>query len=153
MAASSLVYKHVARPNRSLSLRGMIVAFACLAVLPLAVAFACSLAGAWMVLPFAGLELLGVAYAFYLIHRHAEDYESITITGDRLAIEQRIHDKISQVAFHRCWAQVVLREGPGGERRLWLRSHGKAVEIGRHINNEQRQQLARQLQQRTGAGY
>jgi uncharacterized membrane protein len=131
----------------------MIKVLACLAVLPLIIAFACSLAGAWMVLPFAGLELLGVAYAFYLIHCHAGDYESITITGDSVAIEQRSYKNISQVVFHRCWAKIVLRDCPGGEQRLWLRSHGKEVEIGRYMNNEERLFLARQLQQLTGAGY
>lgn len=153
MAASIVDYKHVARPNCSLSPRGMTIVLTCIAVLPLTVAFACSLAGAWMVLPFAGLELLGVAYAFYLIHCHAGDYESITITGDDLAIEQRNYKNIRQVVLHRYWARIVLRECPGGEQRLWLRSHGKEVEIGRYINNEQRLSLARQLQQRTGAGY
>lgn len=153
MAASIVDYEFITRPNCSLSRSGAVRVIGCLAAFSLSIALAFALAGAWMVLPFAGLELLALAYAFYLIRCHAGDYESITISGDRLAVEKHDYKNTSQVVFHRYWAQIVLRDAPGGEQRLWLRSHGKEVEIGRYMNNEQRLVLARQLQQRTGAGY
>jgi uncharacterized membrane protein len=153
MSASVVDYKVVARPNCSLSPKGMLRVVAALAFLPLSVAVGFGMAGAWLVFPFAGLELLAVAYAFYFIYRHAGDYESITIDGERIAIEQHSYKNSYQVVFHRYWAQVVLREVPGGEQRLWLRSHGKEVEVGRYMNNEQRLALAQQLQKRTGAVY
>jgi len=40
-----------------------------------------------MILPFAGLEMLGLLLAFYWVDRHAEDYERIAIAGDRLKVE------------------------------------------------------------------
>lgn len=153
MAASGVVYKVTARPNRSLPSSGKVKLLAWLATPPLIISIAFSLAGAWMVFPFAGLELLALAYAFYIIHCHAEDYESITIDGDRLGVEQRNVHRVHQTEFHRYWVQVVLRRSPYGEQRLWLRSHGKEVEVGRYINNEQRLALAQQLQKRTGAFY
>jgi uncharacterized membrane protein len=151
MATSIVDYKIVARPNCSLSPHEMLKIVAILAFFSLLVASAFWFAGAWMVFPFAGLELLALAYAFYFIHCHADDYESITITGDRLAIEQQHHKNIREVVFHRYWAQVVLRRTPGGEHRLWLRSHGREVEVGRFMTNRQRLVVARQLQMRTGA--
>lgn len=150
MAASVVDYKVVARPNCSISPAGMVKVVAVLAVLSLSIASAFALAGAWMVFPFAGLELLAIACAFYVVHRHAGDYESISIHGDRLAIEKRHYNNISQVVFHRYWAQVVLRPAPCGDQRLWLRSHGKEVEVGCYMNNEQRLALAKQLKKRTG---
>ena len=151
MATSIVDYKIVARPNCSLSPQEMAKIVALLAFFSLSIAIAFSLAGAWMVFPFAGLELLALAYAFYFINSHADDYESITISGDRLAIEKHQHKSTSQVVFHRYWAQVVLRQTPSGEHRLWLRSHGKEVEVGHFMNNRQRLALAQQLQMRTGA--
>ena len=151
MATSIVDYKIVARPNNSLSPQKTVKLVALLALFSLTVAIAFGFAGAWMVFPFAGLELLALAYAFYFIHCHADDYESITIAGDRLAIEKHHYKKTSQVVFHRYWARVVLRETPSGEHRLWLRSHGKEVEVGHFMNNRQRLALARQLQMRTGA--
>lgn len=151
MATSIVDYKIVARPNCALSPREMAKIVAILALFSLSVAIAFGFAGAWLVFPFAGMELLALAYAFYIIRIHADDYESITIEGDRLAIEQHHHNNTSQVVFHRYWAQVVLRQMPGGEHRLWLRSHGKEVEVGRFMNDRQKLALAQQLQMRTGA--
>ena len=151
MASSLVDYRIIARPNCSLSPKGRVGVVALIASFSLAVAVGFSLAGAWLVLPFAGLELLAVACAFYYINCHAEDYESITIDGDRLALEKRDYKNTSQIVFHRYWARVLLRELPGGEQSLLLRSHGKEVEFGRHfMNNDQRLALALQLKKRIG---
>ena len=149
MAASVVDYEFIARPNCSLSRNGMVAA--CLAALSLSIAIAFGMAGAWMVFPFAGLESMALAYAFYMIHRHVGDYESITIVGDRLAVEKHDYKETSQVVFHRYWARAILCGAKGGEQRLWLRSHGREVEFGHYMSSEQRQSLARQLQERTGA--
>jgi uncharacterized membrane protein len=141
----------VARPNKSLSATGMIKVVAIIASISLIIAIGFGLLGAWLVLPFAGLEVLALAYAFYYINCHASDYESITIDGDRLAVEKRSYKKTSQVVFNRYWARVLLRELPSGDQSLLLRSHGKEVEFGRHfLNNEQRLALAQQLKARVG---
>lgn len=153
MAVSGVDYKFTARPNCSLPPSGKFRLVVLLATPPLTISIAFSLAGAWMVFPFAGLELLALAYAFYIIHCHAADYESITINGERLTVEKRDVDHVSQAEFHRYWVHVVLRMAPDGEQRLWLRSHGREVEVGRYMNNEQRLALAQQLQKRTGAFY
>lgn len=150
MAASVVDYKFIARPNCSLSSKGMATVVIVLACLSLTVALAFALAGAWLVFPFAGLEIAAVAYAFYVNHCHAEDYESITIEGDQLAIEKHYHRSTTRAVFHRYWARIFLRKDPGGNQRLWLRSHGKEVEVGRFMNSEQCLALAQQLQQRTG---
>lgn len=148
---SSEGYQIIARPNCSLSRSDMIKVVALIASFSLVVAVAFSIAGAWLVLPFAGLELLALAFAFYVIHCHAGDYESITITGDRLAVETRDYKKTSQVVFHRYWARVLLRDLPSGDQSLLLRSHGKEIEFGRrYLNNNQRLELARQLKKHVG---
>ena len=95
MATSIVDYKIVARPNCALSPREMAKIVAILALFSLSVAIAFGFAGAWLVFPFAGMELLALAYAFYIIRIHADDYESITIEGDRLAIEQHHHNNTS----------------------------------------------------------
>ena len=151
MASSVVDYRIIARPNCSLSRKGRIGVVALIASFSLAVAIGFSLIGAWLVLPFAGLELVAVAYAFYYINCHAADYESITIEGDQLAVEKRDYKNTSQIVFHRYWARVLLRQLPSGDQSLLLRSHGKEVEFGRHfMNNDQRLALAQQLKRRVG---
>lgn len=139
------------RPNCSLTPTGRVKVFAVLAGFSLMVAFGFTLAGAWLVFPFAGLELIALGYAFLYVGRHAEDYESITVAGDKLIVMRHTRTGVCRLEFQRYWVQVVLRGMRNGEVQTWLRSHGKEVEVGRYMNAEQRQTLARQLRQHTGA--
>jgi uncharacterized membrane protein len=152
-AANGMDFSITARPNCSLTPDQKLWVFAAIASFSLIVATGFSLAGAWLVFPFAGLELLVLGIAFYVIHCHSGDYESIIIAGDDLAVEKRDYKKTSRVVLHRYWARVIVRDTPSGEHRLWLRSHGKEVEFGRYLNNDARLILASQLRQRTGAIY
>jgi uncharacterized membrane protein len=144
-------YKIVARPNCSISARGMKFVVAIVAFISFSIGLSFSLMGAWLILPFAGLEVIAIAYAFYYVNCRAGDYESITIEGDDIEIEKRNYNNTSHTVFNRYWARVILRDLPCGDQSLWLRSHGKEVEFGRRfMNNDQRLALARQLKQRIG---
>ncbi len=143
-------YQIISKPNCSLTPSGRLRLVLFLSVIPLSIAIAFAIAGIWIVLPFAGLELSALAYAFYYINCHAEDYESITIEDSRLVVERRSNKHTSQYVLNPYWAKVVIENAPSG-MQLWLRSHGKDIEIGRFMNSEQRVNLARQLQSRTGA--
>jgi len=153
LAMEDADYSITAKPNCSLAPHQVIAVFGAIASFSLLVALGFFLAGAWLVFPFAGLELLALAFAFYFVHCHSGDYENITIVGDNLAVEKRYYKKVSRVVFHRYWARVVLRGTPSGEQRLWLRSHGEEVEFGRYMNNDARLILASQLRRRTGVVY
>lgn len=115
--------------------------------------------GAWLVLPFAGLEVLAIAFAFYVVYLHSPDFESITITDDKVVIEKRIHKKITTTVFQRCWAKVSVRDMAGATRAhggsgIFVGSHGKEVEFGRNfINDEQRVLLAGELKQKLRTTY
>ena len=151
MASPVADYKVIVRPNCSLSPRGMMYVVAIIATISLSIGIAFSLIGAWLILPFAGLEVLAVGYVFYYIHCHSGDYESITIEGDTVLIEKRNYKNTSRTEFNRYWARVLLRQLPCGDQTLWLRSHGREVEFGRHfMSNEQRLKLAEQLKKRVG---
>jgi uncharacterized membrane protein len=140
--AHAAEYERVARRNNSLSSTGRILVFAFLFMVSAGIAGAFALLGAWMILPFAGLEMLVLFLAFCYIDRHAADFERIAIAGDRVRVELFEAGQAKSHEFNRCWAQVVA--SPGGAR-LALRSHGREVEIGRHMNDEQRIGLAREL--------
>ena len=124
MASNFVEVSFIARPNCALSIKGMFSVVASIALLSLVIAFVFTMAGAWLVLPFAGLELIAVAYAFYFIHQHAQDYESIVINETHLAIEKHDIHSHRQIVIQRYWAQVQLRNRPDGEQALFVRSHG-----------------------------
>ena len=135
-------YERVARRNNSLSSTGRILVFVFLFIVSVGIAGAFASLGAWLILPFAGLEMLGLYWAFRYVDRRAADYERIAIEGDRVRVEQFEAGCAVSHEFNRCWAQVVA--SPGGAR-LALRSHGREVEIGRHVDNDGRLALAREL--------
>lgn len=136
-------YVYTARRNNSLSTSGRRLAFGFILTVSLGIAAAFAwVFGAWPILPFAGIEM-GVLYvAFRYMERHASDYERITFRGCRVEVEVREGAGVSRVEFNRHWAQVVC-EGNGS--RLSLRSHGREIEVGRHLRNEERRDMAREL--------
>ena len=154
MAVANLGDKIIARPNNSLSVEDSVKLLAALAGIALVVALGFFHIGAWLVLPFAGLEIVAFAYAFHTVYLHAEDFESITIENDRVVVEKRNVKEVTTTVFQRYWAQVNVRDvamikGSNGKSGLFISSHGNEVEFGRNfINDEQRSQLARDLRQK-----
>jgi uncharacterized membrane protein len=134
-----------ARRNNSLTSSDRILAFGFIAVVSLGIAAAFAWLGAWLILPFAGIEVLVLFFAFRCIERHARDYERLTISGDLLQIEIAEVKSVQQVQFNRWWAQVIYE--PDGSR-LALRSHGREVEFGRHLTEDERMAVAGTLRQR-----
>jgi len=139
----------IARRNNSLSSAGRAVVLGSLVIISFAISLAFAFQGAWLVLPFAGVEMFVLFLAFRLIERHAGDFESIAIKGDRVLVERWETGRVSRYELNRYWAQVVVhRGGPSGKTTLALRSHGREVEFGRHLTEEQRDALALTLGQR-----
>jgi uncharacterized membrane protein len=139
--ATEFVY--TARRNNSLSSIGRRFVFGFILTVSLGIAVAFSLVfGAWPILPFAGIEMAVLYLAFRYIDRHAGDYERITIRGDSVAVEVREGSRVTRQELNRCWAQVVCE---GGHARLALRSHGREVEVGRHLSDDQRAEMALEL--------
>lgn len=135
------------RPNRSLSPRGMVLFVAAFAVVSLGIGAGFALAGAWLVLPFAGLEVAIVAAAFEVMRRHAGDYELIAVQGDDVIVERRCGTATVSHRFQRYWARVVYEGAtrPWESPRVRIRSHGRSVEVGAFSTDAGRDRLARSL--------
>ena len=144
----AIEFRQVARRNNSLSSTGRLVAFALIFIVSIGIAAAFATFGAWLILPFAGLEMLVLFFAFRYMERHAADYEQIEIDGDTVKVEWTSAGSLRRGAFNRHWAQVVAN---GDGSRIALRSHGRELEIGRYLNDEQRLDLARALRRRLRA--
>ena len=120
---------------------GLAKVFAVLALIVLAIGTGFALAGAWLVLPFAGLEvaLLVGAYLFYA--RHAADYERISLGEGRLTIE--IADGIENRSVELDPRRVRLAMAK--DERLLLQAAKEQIEIGRHLDAEKRVEFASEL--------
>ncbi len=136
------------RPNRSLSPWGMAVLFIWMAGFSLTLGIGFLLAGAWLVLPFAGLEMTVVAVALYWLFRHADDQELVIIDNDKVTVIRRRGGREWRNEFQRYWVKVTLeRRRSWYPSRLRLGSHGRFIVVGADISEEERRALAARLNQ------
>ena len=147
---NSDIYRVTFKPNCSLTTESKQKVVLLLTVIPCCIAIGFALLGAWVVLPFVGLEIFALGFAFYYVNSHESDYESISIDGNSLVVERGSRQHISQHELNPYWVTVQRRESANGELKLYLLSHGKSVEVGRYLTRKQREVLADQLQKRTG---
>ncbi len=145
--SSALNCRYVIRPNRSLSWRGTVVFFWSIFVVCMGIALSFAFAGLWMVLPFAGLELLALGVCLYLTCLRSSRCEVISVDRDTVKIEsgRRRAERCNE--FGRGWVQVRLQTSPYRwyPSRLILGSHGREVEVGAFLSETERTDLAREL--------
>ena len=130
--------------NCSVSPQALVWLLAITACLSFAIGIGFALFGAWPVLPFAGLEVAALGLAFYLNGRHASDYERIALQKDALVVEVRDADRVAALQLNPQWVKLVASRRRE-DVRLALRSHGREIEIGRHLDAPGREALARVL--------
>ena len=137
----------ILKRNCSISPAGLACVFAALAVAVLAIGVGFALAGAWLILPFAGLEVLLLGGAFVLQARHATDFERIELDRDRLRIEVVEAQRVARYELDARRARIGV-EGV----RVLLRDAGEELEVGRHLDAETRIAFAAELKKRLRIG-
>jgi uncharacterized membrane protein len=130
------------KPNRALSRRGMRRLAGALAALALTTAGL----GAWQGNVFAPLfalaESYAVAVALGAAWRAGGRGERITIDERSLVVSMLPGRR--RLRFQSYWVRVLLAPGRG-RHRLLLASHGREVEIGAFLAEEERAELSRKL--------
>ena len=136
-------YVFVSRPNRSLNSRQQWLVFWGVALPCMGIASIFAGLGYWLVLPFAGLEIGLLAWAFESLRAHDADYESITIQGQRLILEWRDAGQMRRREWNTYWTKAeCVCEQNEHNCRLCVISHGEAVELGRYLDDQGRIKLA-----------
>jgi uncharacterized membrane protein len=142
----------VIAPNCSLSVRGALLFFGGTCFGSFTIAAMMVLLGYWPVLPFAGLEMAVLAWALKTSLARRYHFQSITICDRDVLVESRTGARSVQVVFPRHWAQVKLRR-PASRlypSRLTIESHGRQLEIGDFLTEEERRGLAARLSRLIG---
>ena len=136
------------RPNQSTDWKSsllfiFIIAFTCLSI---GIGFA--FAGATMILPFAGLEVLFVGICVYLVMKKTYKQEVITLTKEKLKIEKG-EGKINQVwEYYRMWSFVSVErpEHPWYPAHIVVTSKGERVPIGDFLTEDEKEDLVNNLE-------
>ncbi len=139
----------ILRPNTSLTRREAWFFLVAVALVMATIAIGFASLGLWLVLPFSGAEWLLLAYCFRLSFRAGSVREVITVTEAAILLEKG-RDKPEQTyRFQRAWVSLDWVKSPiqGHPSSLFLRLHGKAIEIGRFLAESEREALARELRQ------
>ncbi len=139
-------------PNCSLRPHSAALFFGSICAVSFAIAGFLAMRGMWPVLPFAGLEMLVLAWALRLSMRRRYYSQTIRLTDEHVLVETRNGSKVQQIEFTRHWARVKLRDAEFRlhPSRLLIESHGRACEIGGFLNEEERRALAVQLTRSIG---
>ena len=141
-------YRILLRPNQSTDWKSslifiLIIAFTCLTI---GIGFA--FAGATMILPFAGLEVIFVAICVYLVMKKTYKQEVITLTKETLKIEKG-GGSIDQVwEYFRMWSYVSVErpDHPWYPAHIVVTSKGERVPVGDFLTEDEKEDLVSNLE-------
>ena len=120
------------RPNCSLTVRGARAFFFGACIAPFGVGGFLAFKGFWPILPFAGLEMVVLAWALKASLERRFHSQTIIVSEGEVSIESRERERCARVVFPRHWAQVKLRRADSSlhPSRLTIESHGRQCELG-----------------------
>jgi uncharacterized membrane protein len=139
-------------PNCSLTPHGAALFFGTICLVSFTIAGTLAALGLWPVFPFAGLEMVVLAWALAASLRRRHYSQTIVVTEEHVTIRTRFRKQYEQIEFARHWAQVKLRGADTHlhPSRLTIESHGRSYEVGSFLTEEERRALATRLMRLVG---
>ena len=133
----------VFRHNCSLTPKQLVAWFISLWIVSTLIATGFLMAGLWVVIPFAGLEMLLVATAFLYYARHAADFDCVRISPGHLVVERSRGSKQERFEFNPAWTRIEFE----GEYKspLVLKSRAVEIKLDRFIEDRLKHSLVRDL--------
>ena len=147
----------VVQGNRSMSWHANLWLAASLGVICMGIAVALATFGLWLVIPFAGAEIVLVTACLYLTLRRLSRKEVITVSGEAVRLEWGYTRPDVSVDLPRRWATLRFRDPESlfDTGDLSLAAHGRSYALGRCLNKEEKKvlhaELAAALQRREAA--
>jgi len=143
---TDLILDQVLRPSPPMAprvLRNILIA---VAIINAGFALFFVLHGAWPIMPFLGLDVALLAWAFRASSEAAKREEHIRLTTSLLSVERK-PVKGPQLRLNPYWVRVQMDDPPGHWSELWLWSHGKGFKIGSFLAPVERQAFASTLKE------
>lgn len=137
--------RFILRPQRSATWRDNLLLVGAIALVAVPIAVTWAALGFWPILPLCGLELALLTLALYRVNHSLLAREVVIVDDDAIVVEAGHRQLERRFRLGRSWAQVLLVPVRRDHSRLVLRSHGRAVECGRFLTEEERGALAREL--------
>jgi uncharacterized membrane protein len=145
--------RFILRPQRSATWRDNLWLVVAVAVLAVPIALYRTAFGFWPVLVMCALHLAALTWALYKVSYALLAREVVTVGPEQIVVEAGHREVERRFELTRAWAQVLLRTGARRRHNtLILRSAGRAVELGRFLTDDEREQLAGELERVVTAG-
>ncbi len=137
----------VLRPNNSASWQFNVVIVSSLAFIAFCISTFYALQGLWLIFPFAGITVSALLICLYLRLRANIRIEVITFDESTVIIERGCYQAEKSWKYHRLWTKILVkRPGTRGrQKQIFIRSHGKELELGSFLNKQDKDILIQNL--------
>lgn len=141
--APAPLFDAVLRPHRSLTPFGMRVIVGLFGAVSFAVGTLFLIQSAWPVFGFYGLDVALVYWALRASNRQGRLFERLALTRDAFTVHRVSANGVeTRWEFQPYWLKLDVVTHEGGGNRLMLRSHGRVLEIGAFLTQDEKARLA-----------
>ncbi len=137
----------ILRPNRSWTWRANTYFVGTLMAVSLLVGFAFTAQGFWVILPFTVLEMAILTSCLYYCVRRTHTMEVLHLNQDRLVFERGINQPTQRFSFERYFTRFFVEPAahPWYRKKIELKDRNRALEVGRFLSDEEKDQLVVEL--------
>ncbi len=136
------------QPNRAASWRANRIFLLLIVGLTMLIAIGFAFLGAWLILPFAGLEILLLGALLWYVNTVHSRQEVVHFTDDEVVVEKGRNQPVLKWKCLRPWCRFhVYSSHPWYPQRLRLRCHQREIEIGEFLPESERRELRAYLRQ------
>jgi uncharacterized membrane protein len=113
--------------------------------LTIAISFAAI--GLWMILPFAGIEVLALLIVMYRVSKKCYRKEVISLNTETITVEQGQDKPHTHWHSELFWTRLIVQSSghPWHSDKLYLRGRYDQIEIGAFLNDEDKRALVKEL--------
>ena len=134
--------------NQSMSWKANLYLAASLGVICMGIAIAMATFGLWMVIPFAGLEVIFIVACLYMTLKRLSRQEVITVDNEAIKLEWGYNHPDTVVNLPRRWSRLSYRctDSVFEVGELSVAAHGQRYALGKCLNKEEKKALYGELQ-------
>lgn len=136
-------------PNMSASWRTTRRLLWLVSMIALAIASMFAVTGLWLILPFAGLEIITLVSLMYWVAIQCCRKQVITLANNRILVEKGYHTPNMSWESELFWTRLVVQQAPyrGHPSRLFLCSKQETLEIGEFLDENEKKNLVAEIRQ------
>ncbi len=137
----------VLRPNNSASWQFNMMIVASLAFIAFIMSAYLAFQGLWLVFPFAVLSVIFLFSCLYLRLRANLKIEVISFDENTVVVERGRYQAEKSWKYPRPWTKIFVKEpvNRGHLKQIFIRSHGKELELGSFLNKKDKEILIKDL--------